>query len=145
MSVISTTPGEPVVVRSGAELALLRAGRLPIRRRGLRLELPGLNEGEARQIADRILAFKGECGCEVGGWFAYPVVAGVLVWGVIDPPGSGAPLFQRLGLSLGAVLLAAVIGKGIGVTRALRGMRHEIDLVAERLGEPLTDLRRAAE
>jgi len=124
---------------------MLRAGRLPIRRRGLRLELPGLEAGEARQIADRILAFKGECGCDVGGWFAYPVVAGVLGWAVIDPPGGGVPLIQRLGLSLGAVLLAAVIGKGIGITRALRGMRHEIDLVAERLGEHPTDLRAVTE
>jgi hypothetical protein len=134
MSVVRPVQGEAVVVRSVAELALLRAGRLPIRSRGLRLELPGLAPGEADQIAHRILTLKRECGCEVGSWFAYPVVAAVLAWGVFDPPGRGLPLLQRLGLSLGAVLLAAVIGKGIGVTRALRRLRREIDLLQARIG-----------
>lgn len=140
MSVVPPVRGEPVVIRSGAELALLRAGRLPIRRRGLRLELPGLEEGEAARIAERIVAFKGECGCEIGGWFAYPVVAAALAWGVIDPPATGVPLLQRLALSLGGVLIAAVIGKGIGVTRALGGMRREIDQLASRLEENSTVL-----
>ena len=133
MSVITPTPKEPIVIRSAGQLAELRAGRLHPRRGGLRFELPGLDPAEGRRSAERIAELRAECGCGTGSWFACAMVAGVIAWTVIDPPAGGAGTLQRLGISIGLILAAATIGKVVGLMRAFRAMRQEIDRIAERL------------
>ena len=144
LSVITPTPKEPIVIRSAVELAALRAGRLRPRKGALRFELPGLDPAEGRRSAERITKLRNECGCRTGSWFAYPAVAGVIAWAVIDPPAASAGILQRLGISLGLVFVAATIGKVVGLTRAFRSVRREIDRISEQVaghrGAPSNDL-----
>ncbi len=115
------------VVRTPAELAALRSGRLRVRRGALHLELPGLDDDQARRIADRLASLRNECGCSMGAAFAYPTAAAVIVWLVVSPPAWTDHLVARIGVWMGTVIVAGTVGKALGIARARGAMRREID------------------
>jgi len=134
MSVATTQDRPIVIVRTATDLAALRSGRLRPRHRGLRLELPGIGDEDARRSADRIAALRNDCGCSVGTWFLLPATCAVGAWLWMGGPGGPDHLVPRMGVSLAVVVAAAGLGKAAGVLRSRREMRREIDRVARRMG-----------
>ena len=132
-----TTTVEPSaragVVRSAADLAALRSGRIRVPHGVLRLELPGLSEEEARTLGIKLTLLRHECGCSIGALVAYPTLVAVAAWQVVHPPAWADRLLTRVGVTAGLVVLAGAIGKGIGIVRARVRLRREVDALVRRL------------
>jgi hypothetical protein len=129
----SDTARDLTVVRDASGLVALRTGRLRAGRGKLRLELPGLDIHESRQLADRLTTLQNECGCSIGAALAYPAAFAAVIWCVVNPPVGAGVIGNRIVVSLAAIFIAGMLGKVIGIARARLAMRAEIDALRRRL------------
>ena len=111
------------VIRSAQDLRLLADAAPPSR---LALDLPGKPQAEVAARQARLASALGACGCTEG---AVGLVSGLVV-ALIAAVAGWAPGHGALHLGIGALLAASlgcVAGRLVGLMRARRAIRAEID------------------
>jgi len=114
-----------MVVRSAADLQLLRANPRAVRRlpsTGLEVAIAGLDAAHARRLEHRIRAYVRACGCAEGGAAALLGVLSTLAW-VASHVAARGPQWSDLARVAVGVLLAVVLGGlgkllGVAIARA---------------------------
>lgn len=120
-----------LVIGDWAALAALPDAAWRRRPTHLRLELPGLRPLDRAQAEARLARRLSACGCNEGALaliVALPVAAVLAGW-----LAEGA---ARWAWGLGGVVLAAALGKALGLWRARAALRAEVAALAALQGSP---------
>jgi hypothetical protein len=125
-------PERTLVIETLAQLRALRTPSLRPRRAPT-VELPTLPAAERREWESRLHTLLGACGCEVGAICLLLAVVGYAAWAIL---GGSLPVSSVMGtVLLGVVVavLAATLGKGIGLAIARFRLARAVDRLAPRL------------
>jgi hypothetical protein len=88
--------------------------------------------GDTDDLQQRMLAYKKDCGCTMGGIFMAVAFVASLAWIVADHRLSWLQVFIRLPLVGLVALVAAGVGKAVGILYA----RHRYRTLSEQLTRP---------
>jgi hypothetical protein len=121
-----TTAPAALVIRSAEDLRALRAQPRIAAMRSLRLDLPWLPREVARAAEPRLAGYGNACGCAAGAAAMLAVCVSLVAW-LIFSYGLSAGFFWRLPIALVAGLIAAGIGKWLGLTYARSRLAREIE------------------
>ena len=119
----STSTRLPLVVRTLADVAALRANSRAVRRLpadGVKIAIEGLPNDVAQKLKARISAYVRACGCGEGGACALIALGGVITFIALRIHQQGAH-WSDLGITAIGLLLAILaggLGKALGLTMA---------------------------
>jgi hypothetical protein len=128
----STSTRLPLVVRTLADVAALRANSRAVRRLpadGLKIAIEGLHGDVAQQLPARISAYVRACGCAEGGAFALIALVGVFIFIALRIHHQGAH-WSDFGITAIGVLLAVLVG-GMGKALGLMIARLRFERCCE--------------
>jgi hypothetical protein len=128
---VRTTGGHPtasaeLVIRSAKDLRALRAQPRIAAMRPLRLDLPWLPRDVARSAEPKLAGYSNACGCAAGAAAMLAVCASLVTW-LIFSYGLSAGFLWRLPIAFVGGLIAAGIGKWLGLAHARSRLSREIE------------------
>jgi hypothetical protein len=82
----------------------------------LKLTLDDLNSNHLKKFEKRLNKFKSSCGCEVGAYFLYSTLLGLITWFVFFNDFNMQSIsFMFIIKNLSMLIFAAILGKIIGI------------------------------
>lgn len=116
-----------LVIRSAADLRMLRATPRLLAARPLQLDLPGLSAETARTAAARMVAYANACGCALSASAMIGTFGAIATWLAFSHGVLTIDFLWRLPLALLCGLAAAGLGKWLGISYARSRLKREIE------------------
>jgi len=126
---IASSSANVLIIRTADQLRSYGNSPLMKTKQPLLLQLPELSAEESTAISERINHDLNECGCSLGAKFMISALLLVVGWLFTQPLMFSPALLWQLPLMLAIVVAAAGTGKMMGISRARRRAKHEVELL----------------